>query len=39
MRDLTAEAEVTPDRTPYVRVNATEGGLTVEPQSAPPMYG
>jgi hypothetical protein len=39
VRHLSAEAEVTPEQTPYVRVNATAGGLTVEPGSAPPMYG
>ncbi|GAA3918497.1 hypothetical protein [Actinoplanes auranticolor] len=39
VRNLSAEAAITPEQTPYVRVNATATGLTVEPESAPPMYG
>jgi hypothetical protein len=38
VRDLTAEVEVTPEETPYVRVNAEGDALTVQPESFPPMY-
>lgn len=37
-RGISAEVEVDPGRTPYVRVNAVEGALTIRPESAPPMY-
>ena len=37
-RGLRAEAEVDPNVTPYVRVNAADGSLTVQPESFPPMY-
>jgi hypothetical protein len=38
VRDRTAEAEVTPGETPFVRVNADGDALTVQPESFPPMY-
>jgi hypothetical protein len=34
----TAEAEIVPGETPYVRVNAGGEGVTVEPESQPPRY-
>jgi hypothetical protein len=37
-RGLRAEAEVDPNVTPYVRVNAADGSLTIQPESFPPMY-
>lgn len=38
VRDLAAEAAVTPEETPYVRVNAEDGTLTVHVEPFPPMY-
>ena len=37
-RGLTAEAEVDPTATPYVRVNITDGQLDVQPDAAQPRF-
>lgn len=36
-RGLSAEARVDPTATPHVRVNITDGALSVQPQAAPPI--
>lgn len=37
-RGLTAETTVDPEVTPYLRVNATDGSLVVQPEAVPPMF-
>ena len=37
-RGLAGEAAVDPGATPYLRVNLADGGLTAQPEPAPPMY-
>jgi hypothetical protein len=36
--DRTAEAQIRPEATPYLRVNAGDDALTAEPETFPPMY-
>jgi hypothetical protein len=37
-KGLSAETQVDPAATPYLRVNLTDGALDVQPQAAPPMF-
>ena len=37
-RGLTAEAEVDPTATPYVRVNIADGALDVQPEASMPRF-